>query len=401
VLSLVPPERRLATARMTELSVGKVTSDEALVALEPEWAALERAAGNTLPFRTAAWTLAWWAHLRQDRAAMRDSLAIRTFRTADGQLVGVAPLLLTERPGVGLIRTRSLAFVGADPNITELRGPLFHPEYEAACTTALEDELMRSSSEWDWMTWSGIQRDGAAGDVLSPAVDWQYSVPYYTLALEPDWERFRGKLGRNIKESLRKCYNSLKREGLSPSLEIVTERDQLDAALADFYRLHAARAKLDDTIAHSDVFVQELPRRFLRDVCGRFADRRELRILRLFVGDRLVASRVGFVLGGSLYFYYSGYDPEFRDRSVMTTLMAEAIKGAIIEGLHSVNLSTGNDVSKARWRPLEHVVWEGMAVSPSSRGRLARRAYSLVESAYRSPRIQKLTQRFESSFRRR
>lgn len=374
--------------------VESLTKEEQLFALEPEWTALEHAAGNTLPFRTAAWTLAWWQHLRQHRAAVRDSLAIRTIRTEGGRLIGVAPLLCTERPGVGLIRTRRLAFIGADPNVTELRGPLFHPDHQVACVTALATDLRRCSSEWDWMVWSGIPSGGPAEAALSEVVTWQRSVPYYTLTLEPDWEQFRGKLGRNIKESLRKCYNSLKRDGFLLSFEVVTDQNKLDAALADFFRLHAARACLRDTVVHADLFGQESFRRFLRDVCGRFAALGALRVYRLFVSGRLAASRIGFVLGGSVYFYYSGYDPEFRQYSVMTTTTVEAIKSAFAEGIGSVNLSTGNDVSKTRWSPVEHVEREGVTTASHRRARLTRHAYSLVERAFKSPQVSHLRERF-------
>ncbi len=38
--------------------------------------------------------------------------------------------------------------------------------------------------------------------------------------------RLKKRLRRNIKESLRKCYNSLKRDGLSFRLEVVTETER-------------------------------------------------------------------------------------------------------------------------------------------------------------------------------
>jgi CelD/BcsL family acetyltransferase involved in cellulose biosynthesis len=72
-----------------------------------------------------------------------------------------------------------------------------------------------------------------------------------------------------------------------------------------------------------------------------------------------------------LYLYYTGYDPNWRKYSIMTTVVAESIKWAIENRLKAVNLSMGNDVSKTRWGPKEIVFRQGVQVSPNWWGRLA------------------------------
>jgi hypothetical protein len=42
-----------------------------------------------------------------------------------------------------------------------------------------------------------------------------------------------------------------------------------------------------------------------------------------------MATRIGFVLGKTLYLYYSGYDVKMRKYSIMTTTVCETIKYAI------------------------------------------------------------------------
>jgi hypothetical protein len=48
--------------------------------------------------------------------------------------------------------------------------------------------------------------------------------------------------------------------------------------------------------------------------------------------------------------------------------VAEAIKWAIEKGLKTINLSTGRDQSKLRWRPTEVPLIEAQWVAPSWRG---------------------------------
>jgi CelD/BcsL family acetyltransferase involved in cellulose biosynthesis len=231
---------------------------------------------------------------------------------------------------------------------------------------------------------------------LDPAIAWDGGTPFYVLELHGDLERFRSGLPRNIKESLRKCYNSLRRDGLEHDLRVVTERADVKGALGDFLRLHGARAALRGSVRHADVFASAASRAFLVDVCHRFADRGKLRIFRLRVNEQVVATRVGFVLGGSLYLYYSGYDAAFAKYSVMTTTVFEAISYAFGQGLRSVNLSTGNDVSKTRWRPLEIVERAGVANAGHARARLAQVAHQAAARLMQSGHIRERAHRMAS-----
>lgn len=364
------------------LHVQRIGSEGALAALEPEWLELERSSGNTLPFRTFTWIACWWEHLREDRLVIKDSLAIFTARATDGRLVGVAPLMLTERPGVGPIRARCLHFIGADPNMTEIRGALCEPALERDCYAAIHAELLRALDELDWVHWSGIdERHGAREALGAAGVLWGDGVACYTLDLPATWEELRASRPSNLRESLRKCSRSLQRDGLDHHLEVVTETAAAGLAVEDFFRLHAARAGLAGTVHHNDVFKDAACRAFVADVCGRFADRGALRIFRLHVGGKLVATRLGFVLGGCLYLYYSGFDPAYAKYGVATTIVAEAIKHAIAERLRSVNLSSGKDPSKLRWRPTEIMFREALLVSTTALGRAKYGAFSAAGRA--------------------
>lgn len=379
------------------LVVETIASERALLALEPEWLALERSSGNTLPFRTFAWALSWWRHLREDRLQVRDTLAYRAVRAPDGRLVCVAPFIVTERPGAGPIRARCCQLIGADPNVTELRSALAEPSEERAAYAAIREDLERSFGDLDWIRWTGIdERHGACDALGRSGVCWRDGVSCYVVDLPSTWEELRASRPPNLKEALRKCYKSLARENRSFTFEVVENGPKLAPALTDFFHLHAARAKVVDTVRHNDVFAHESCRAFLRDVAQRFADRGELRVFRLHVDGALVASRVGFVLGGSLYLYFSGFDPEYSKYGVATTLVAEAMKYAIGEKLSSVNLSTGKDTSKLRWRPREIPFREALIVSPSVLGRAKYEAFHAAERAMVESPVGRYAQRLLS-----
>jgi CelD/BcsL family acetyltransferase involved in cellulose biosynthesis len=191
---------------------------------------------------------------------------------------------------------------------------------------------------------------------------------------------FRKNLKRNIRESLRHCYNSLKRDQREFSLVVLDSPQDIQSGLADFLRLHAMRAQLQGTVVHPNHFASASSQAFLREVCAQLALRNITRVFQLIVDGQVVATRIGFVMGDNLYLYYSGFDPAFARYSVMTTTLAEIIKFAITKGIRTVNLSPGTDVGKTRWGPREVPISQLVQVERGMRSRAARAAYEFARS---------------------
>src|SRR3954463_6274525 len=74
--------------------VSKVDSVAALQGLESEWQNLQDRVG-VVPFTSFTWAAPWWKHLARRRLGVSDQLYVHTFREPSGELVGVAPLMLT------------------------------------------------------------------------------------------------------------------------------------------------------------------------------------------------------------------------------------------------------------------------------------------------------------------
>ena len=132
---------------------------------------------------------------------------------------------------------------------------------------------------------------------------------------------------------------------------------------------------------HADIFDSDVRRDFLIELSETLAQRRAVRIFGVKIGGHFVAMRIGFVVDDTLYLYYSGYDPAWAKYSVMTTVVAESIKWAIASGIRTINMSTGNDVSKTRWRPTEISYREAIQISPSIRAHAAHALYQSVRTA--------------------
>jgi CelD/BcsL family acetyltransferase involved in cellulose biosynthesis len=353
------------------LTVDVIKSPDDLRNVRDEWRELLDRSRDDLPFSSPEWIEAWWMHL-SERGRIGDELAIHLVRSRN-RLVGIIPLMATERR-IGFLRIRTLSFVGADPYITELRRPIVDPEHGADVARVLARHL--EDQEWDWIEWTGLVHGSSFACGLERALplEWGGALSANVLRLPSSWDAFKAGLKRNIKESLRRCTNSLKREGLSATLDVGDQN-----ALGTFFDLHAQRAKAEGMQTHPNRFASTRTRLFLEDVCARFGDRAIVLMLR--VSNAIVAARVAFLVPRGLYLYYSGHDPLYSRFSVATTIVAEAIRYAIDRRLEFVHLSTGTDPSKARWGPVETMHHYAITTHSSARSQGLRKAATLARVA--------------------
>jgi CelD/BcsL family acetyltransferase involved in cellulose biosynthesis len=355
-----------------------VTTVDGVAALGPCYEHLHRVTGNTSPFALHEWHLAWCRHFLNCNPRIRDQPLFYVVRNSAGACVAIVPFVISRRR-VGPLNIASINLLGADPAITELRAPLVDPGYEHLTASAVQHHLA-TVGHWDWVHWTGISK--AFGEALAAGGDlhWQPALSDYVLDMAPTWEEFRRRLKRNIRESLRHCYNSLKRDNHRFELKVIEDPAEVSRGLDRFLELHVMRANFKSAVTHPNRFASQVCRNFLYEVCERLAERGAVRLFQLNVDSQAVAMRIGFAVGGSLYLYYSGFDPAWSRYSVMTTTTAEAIKYAIAQGLKTVNLSPAKDISKTRWSPRQVDYRSAYEQNRRLRSRLARRAYMMARS---------------------
>jgi CelD/BcsL family acetyltransferase involved in cellulose biosynthesis len=295
--------------------------------------------------------------------------------------------MVTSTPAIGP-RFRCLQYFGADRNVTEVRGLLCRKGLEAEAYEALLDRLFEARFDWDCFMIEGVPADGPIPSVLEKRgrVRFLDTRPAVILPVPRTWEELRSTLSRNMKEALRKCTNSLKRDSLTARFNVVTRGPELKNALETLYHLHGARAAAPDGVPHPNVFETAAERGFLAELCERLSTVDGVRAFSLDLGARTVATRLGFSVGRSLYLYYSGYDPAYGKYSVMTSVVADAIRYAIAHGYESVNLSTGLDLSKTRWGPNVVTLRGAVIPSPTSHAPLATSWFLLLREALRARR---------------
>jgi CelD/BcsL family acetyltransferase involved in cellulose biosynthesis len=360
------------------LIVDTIRSVAGIAALRADYDRLSRVASNTLPFPLHEWHVTWCEHFLNCNPRIQEEPLFYVFRNLQQECVAVVPFVICRRM-LGPLKIVSVNFLGADPAITEIRAPLIEPGYEEITAHAVQDHLSKEGA-WDWVDWTDIS-DGFANSLDTQQLHWQPGLSAYVLDLPSTWPEFRSGLKRNIRESLRHCYNSLKRDGHRFECTVIERPEDIGGALDEFLRLHIMRANYRTSVVHAERFSSKVSRDFLYSVCRQLAARGAVRIFQLRIDSKIVASRIGFVVNDSLYLYYSGFDPQWARYSVMTTTVAEAIKYAIAQGLATVNLSPTNDISKTRWGPREVTYRAAYQQGPRLHSGLAHRAYLKARSA--------------------
>ncbi len=365
------------------VTVETITSIAGVEALQSDYEHLCGTTDNKLPFALHEWHSTWCRHFLGSDPRICDEPLFYLLRNAAGKCVAIAPFILSRRK-FGPLKIVSVSVLGPDPYLTEIRAPLIERGFEHLTARAARDGLA-SIPDWDWIHWSGLGGSGV-GEEFAAALNaggvlrWDVPLSYFLLDLPSSWEELRSRLKRNIRESLRHCYNSLKRDGHRFEFQVIEDPAGVRQGLDRFLALHAMRANANHKVIHPDRFASRIARDFLYAVCDRLAARGAVRLFAFKVAEQTVAMRLGFVVGDSLYLYYSGYDPLWARYSVMTTTVAEAIKYAIACGLKTVNLSPGREVSKMRWGPRQVDCGSAFESNRRLRSRLASSAYLSARS---------------------
>jgi CelD/BcsL family acetyltransferase involved in cellulose biosynthesis len=381
-MALVDAEE--AAASSVELTTEIITDLEGIRTLKPDYECLCRLTGNALPFALHEWHLAWCSHFLNRNPRVHDRPLFYISRDSAGVCVAIVPLILTQRQ-LGPLRLGTFALVGGDPALTEIRGPLIKPGYERRIIDCVY-RYLATVPDWHWIQWSGISAALArcmTGDI---APHWSRTNEDFILDLPASWEQLRAGMKRNLRESLRHCYNSLRRDGHTFEFVVARERAEVREALGRFLELHTLRANMSWGAKHPNRFHGQSLQAFLYDVCDSLAVRDAVRVFQLRIGGEIVASRLAFVVGDSMYLYYSGFDPAWAHYSVMTTTMAEGIKHAIACGLRTVNLSLTAEQSKLRWRPRLVAFHSGLLLRRESMSsRLVYGAYRIATAGRGAP----------------
>ena len=368
-------------------SIQRLSGEADVAQVWEEWQALHESVAPRTPFGSPLWNMLWWKHFSRRSLAASCEFFVHLVRDASGALRGVAPWMILHRLPLTPLRVSVVTPFGADASLTEIRGVICRRDDEGEIVAALDRHLRETGIAFAAVEWMGV-RGYDALDILEAQAPLSFAQvnQFYVLALPKTWEGVRAHVGSYMRRNLRRVFERIDALGKTLRLDVYEDADAIGARMDNFFRLHSMRAGARDMFAHPDKFAKPVNRRFVEEAYLAFARRGEARYFEACIEDKVVACRLCFALGGTLYVYYSGYDPEWQDYNVGTLMMANIIQWAIGQGFEDINLSAGKDRSKLQWKPVEHHFQGGVRIRSNFRGRLASNMYSAMKRVRAKPR---------------
>lgn len=147
--------------------------------------------------------------------------------------------------------------------------------------------------------------------------------------IEQPFEAYWEERGKNLKSNLRKQRNKLQSEGITPSLECITQAEQVAQAMQDYGTLESAGWKAQDgTAIHPD----NTQGRFYRKMLENFCTQGRGRIYRYRFGDKVVAMDLCIESADRIVILKTAYDESYKAVSPSSLMRQEQFEHLLNEG---------------------------------------------------------------------
>jgi CelD/BcsL family acetyltransferase involved in cellulose biosynthesis len=357
------------TALITRCAERTVACVPLLDALEHEAAAWDRlldASSAASLFAGRAWHRAWIGSAPPEEVAASHALLVTG---ADGAIAGVLPLGVRDvtfrrRPVRAL--TWAIGDVGCPDQLDLLALP--DADFDAVVPVL-------ASLPGDLLILDNLAEDAPNAGRLGEALKrggWcvrrtaRFKCPY--LDLPVSWDHYLASLSANRRQVLRRRERNLARD------HVATLTDYGVGSIAAGWRhlvaLHEQRwaAEGGGGGTFSDPRVERMHREFAEEL----ARGGQLWLTTLDLDGTPAAAWYGFTDRDTVYFYQSGRDPRWEDKSVGVALMVNMIRRAIERGYRRFDFLRGDEAYKLQWTAAHSVTQELVAFRPGWRGRWLR-----------------------------
>jgi CelD/BcsL family acetyltransferase involved in cellulose biosynthesis len=304
--------------------------DEPLDRICAEWDGLVAQTPSPVPFVTAAWQRVWLKHFQGTKE-------LRLLTARDGErLIGVAPFLLEAGTAelVGHYSICDYMDVVVTPGFESAFFPPIFERLASDGATTIDLRGLRESSPT-------LAAAIAAAPPLGYVAEREEEALSPSVGLPATWEEFLGSLSKKDRHELRRKLRRLESAGGKVELKVVTEPGEAAVLLDTLFHLMRISSH------HKEEFLDRPGMEaFFREMVSTMAAERMLRFYLLTFDDQPVASVLNFDLGGQLYMYNSGYDPEYSHYAVGLMSKALLLKDAIEAGRTCVDFLRGDEAYK-------------------------------------------------------
>lgn len=306
-----------------------------------EWnAALQRSNDNHI-FETWEWLSIWWRHYGDERRFILVTVN-------DGKkMLAAAPMMSSNYKlfGLRLAKIEFIATPASDYHTFLLS------ERKRECAKMLIAHAADTAAEWDCIELQEIPDDSETAKTLRTISKEPFKFeeraqdrcPYVFL---PDkFEGYLAKLGPSFRKNLHRYERKLRKE-YRVDFVICNDIETVDNAMKAFFDLHQKRWQ---SKKQAGAFSDQRFHDFHLDVARSFAERGWLTLDLLMLDDEPVAAGYNFKYGKKLFYYLSGFDPQYSGYNVGHLRHMYLIKHCIEQGLEEYDFMRGDEPYKLKW----------------------------------------------------
>ncbi len=326
---------------MSQISIEKANGEDVFASLQAEWRQLFAAGKCSSPFLSWEWLSVWHKWF----GAGRTPFILKAYR--ENRLIGLLPLCWQEKKVLGM-RFNRLGFIGETQGGADYLDLIAKPEDKAEILSAIFD-FLKKENDFDVLCLENLASDSATVGFLQNFTKRQLRYTGLTSAICPQinlsegWEAVlkQSKRNSNFKRRLKQLEKM-------PDFEFrsITSPDEAQAAFERFFHLHQRR-----WLNNGGSELSGHPRlvSFQRDLIPMLAQTGLLRFDEIWVEGECRASIYGLDDGQTFFYYNSGYDLDWSNKSVGLVLIGLSVKNAIARGNSLYDFLRGDETYKFDW----------------------------------------------------
>lgn len=335
---------------MWEGMVRLIESKEEFLRLKDEWTVLLNKMDSPCIFLTWEWMYTWWDHyLSGDKSC---HLFILLISDQNSNLVGILPAYLRTCSIIPCIQYKRMRFLGSETESPDYLDIIAEPSKTNFVLDDIFTYFKNCNGNVDYIEFTDISGESASLRLLtenSRKLNYccrEYissTCPY--LKLPADYETFVTSLSSKFRFNLRRYTKILmEREGVI--FNEVTGEIELQQMVNTLFLLHKKRwgKHLDKSTFYSNKRME-----FHSRLAPVLYESSFLRLFYLRVGSDVIACLYCFDYRNRIYYYQSGFDPEWALKSAGIVLIGKSIDKCIHEQKVEFDFLRGKEEYKLRW----------------------------------------------------
>ena len=328
----------------SKLNIEKIQSIDVFSALGREWDALLSLSDESTFFLKWDWMFTWWKHF-----GSKEGLFILLIKKSSGELLGIAPFYITTKwQGLPI---KALSYIGSDPISSEYLDIICAPEYKKDIADSIADFLSNQSFLWDCIALNDTLNNSVSYTLLQNklsgcgfvSVNNGYQLCPY-LKLPSSEQELLGKLSSPLRSTIKRKTKKMLKDGIT--FQYTSDVEIIDSHMNSLFSLHQ---KCWNARGMPGTLKDESKKRFHLNIAENLLPKNDIRLYTLNDRENIIAALYGFQYDGCIFYFQSGYDPEWSKYSPGTLLMWMAMNHAIQEGAQVFDFLRGDEAYKKLW----------------------------------------------------